>query len=203
MDVCDIVFCSSNDEARAIIWAAIIGLAGGLLALVGAIVVGLRQSKILEQQTHIQRTQANLAESALDLEHLKVRSDLFDRRFSVYQAVRNWLIWTEENERPPGAKDTLEGHFYEEFQRARDLSRFVFPPHVHREIEAMRVMGNRMAGLVFKMKDDFTDGALVEVHLGLLKEVRAHISSLGRLFGEDMNLTVLQDKVEKAAKGQA
>lgn len=190
MDVCDIVFCSNSDEARAVIWAAIIGLFGGFLALAGAVIVGLRQTAILAHQTDLQ---AKIASASLEVEQLKLRTDLFDRRFAVYEATRNWLLFTESNERPPGLKHWKEGQLYRDFQAARDVARFVFPRNVFDTLEAIRLLGNDLASVIHRMDKDDEVGPALEEHLRLMTDVRCHIDQMRDLFGAEMNLSSLRE----------
>lgn len=190
MDICDIVFCSNSDEARAVIWAAILGLFGGFLALGGAVVVGLRQTAILAHQTDLQ---AKIASASLEVEQLKLRTDLFDRRFAVYEATRNWLLFTEGNERPPGLKRGEEGKLYRDFQAARDVARFVFPRNVFDTLEAIRLVGNDLAFVIDRMDKEDEVGPAVEEHLRLIEEVRRHINQMRDLFGAEMNLSSLRE----------
>jgi hypothetical protein len=65
-------------------WEAFATLATGIGAVVAAIVVGLRQAGISDRQSRILERQVGLDE-------LKLRSDLFDRRFAVYEATRKFV----------------------------------------------------------------------------------------------------------------
>lgn len=125
--LCDVIWYHTTDEGAAMVWAAIIALIPAVGAIYAAYRVGMRQGDILVHQADLQ---ANIASAMLEVEQLKLRSDLFDRRFAVYEATRNWLLFTADNERPPGLKEGKEGQLYRDFQAGRDVARFVFPRNV-------------------------------------------------------------------------
>ncbi len=65
-------------EWSAFSWEAFATLTTGFLAVGGAIAVGLRQTRILERQTTLQEQ--------------SVRSDIFDRRYKVFERVERFLL---------------------------------------------------------------------------------------------------------------
>ena len=74
---CPIDWCSFS-------WTAFATLATGFAAVGGAIYVGGKQARISRQQAQILAQQASVA-------RIKLRSDLFDRRFKVYEAIKVYL----------------------------------------------------------------------------------------------------------------
>ena len=78
--LCGVIYCSFEPDGIATLWAALIGLFGGLLALFGAAAVGLRQVEILDRQNIAQE---KLADEAAKMERLKFNSELFDRRLAI------------------------------------------------------------------------------------------------------------------------
>lgn len=69
-------------------WEAFATLATGLAAVVAAYLIGRRQSAILVRQTDLQ---AQIAREAQAIERLKIKTDLFTHRMTVYEDVRVWL----------------------------------------------------------------------------------------------------------------
>lgn len=110
--------------------------AAGFSAVLAAGVVGWRQMAIQGEQARIQRDQTRIQKQALDLEHLKVRAELFDRRMVVYEATREWLDFIAIHGRTPLSLDmdqiesaeqrTHEVGISSRFLAARDQSRFLF-----------------------------------------------------------------------------
>lgn len=88
--MCNLINCFAQDTAYAAIIAALIGLIGALAAVTGAIFVGLRQTSIIERQNEAQRS---LAAEAHSMEQLRFRSDLFDRRMTIYDGAREYLAF--------------------------------------------------------------------------------------------------------------
>lgn len=86
--MCNLINCFGTSEAYATIIAALIGLIGGIAAVIGAIVVAGKQSKILENQTTAQTAADDRAHA---MEELRFRSDLFDRRMTIYDGAREYL----------------------------------------------------------------------------------------------------------------
>lgn len=65
-------------------WQAWATLATGIMAVIGAVIVGLRQVKISERQTAILDRQAGIEEA-------KLRADLFERRMETYEVTVDFL----------------------------------------------------------------------------------------------------------------
>lgn len=120
--------------------------AATFVAVVGASVVGWRQVGIARQQANIQAEQAAIDARLASIEELKLRSEQFDRRMSVYHAADAWMSWimtrgtipgkesralravniTRKNPIPiPGTEER------EDYIRAMNLSRFIFRPAVY------------------------------------------------------------------------
>ena len=96
-------------------WQAIATFVTGLLAVGGAVLVGKRQTKILEKQT--------------DIQELSVRSDLFDRRFENYETVRDFLMSAMSLTGEPNPASLNK------FFAAQREARFLFGSEVHDELQ--------------------------------------------------------------------
>lgn len=140
--ICETIICEFKQDGAAMIIAAMIGLIGGVLALSGAVWVGLRQAAILREQTELQKGQAKLASRGLELEELKLRTDLFDRRFEVYDAVRAFVSHILTTGTPPAfesvydhpEEEGIERKVQADFLQAIDRSQFLFRPGVKQRL---------------------------------------------------------------------
>ena len=192
MDICDIVFCSENDEARAIMWAALIGVAGALAALIAAFIVGRRQIEIVGRQVEI-------ADQALRLEALKVRVEVFDKRVSVYERTRSFLEFWSMHDRIAGYAKERGGKVpVEEMRVRRDFilamheSQFLFRPSVHERLRDMFAVAKKLHQSQRKMELPLGSPGREEAFENFeklsekLQEVQVN---LPRLFGDEMNLS--------------
>lgn len=96
----------------------------GALAVGAAVLVGLRQAKIMAEQTAIANRQ-------VELEVLKLRSDLFDRRVQVYESAHRWLGTILQTAAAP------EGDMRREYGRAMDRAKFLFRPQVYARMKEL------------------------------------------------------------------
>lgn len=142
--ICGAFICGFGEEASAAIYAAFIGLLGGILALIGAIIVGFRQVAIQREQTHIQRRQVDLTTQAIGLEATKIRADLFDRRYEIYDATRRFIAFIISHNAVPGWNLDIEGVDPKDsqeielgFRQAIDRSRLLFKPDVTQRLHGI------------------------------------------------------------------
>jgi hypothetical protein len=63
--MCEVLWCHTTAEGAAMVWAALIGLFGAAGAIVGAVIVGLKQSEILAKQAAIAERVAGIASTRL------------------------------------------------------------------------------------------------------------------------------------------
>jgi hypothetical protein len=115
-------------------WEAFATLTTGVLAVAAAIVVGLRQLSILAAQAR--------------LEELKLRSDLYDRRYEVFQAARNWIGFVFRTGRAPDIQDEE----FADFMLGIQAARFLFSKKVVDELTSWHEMGARMRLLTTQNK---------------------------------------------------
>ncbi|TAJ65187.1 hypothetical protein [Brevundimonas sp.] len=127
----------------------------GAGAVIGAVVVGLRQASISERQATISERQAEIQEHLGNIEALKVRADLFERRQVIYRATNDWLSYAYAYGRvarpyASAAEIEVEELTDEEktiakgFQIAVHDSRFLFRPAVHDGLRGLRAMGTAL-----------------------------------------------------------
>jgi hypothetical protein len=128
--MCDVIWCHTTAEGAAMVWAAFIGFAGGLAALVGALIVGSRQIGIQERQTKV-------VEATLGLEELTVKAQLFEKRLAVYDAARAFVREIVVSNHVPGwgsSNETRQVKLDADFREAMDRSRFLFRPSVSKNL---------------------------------------------------------------------
>lgn len=102
-------------------------------AVVGAVVVGNRQGKILAAQT-------NIAASMLELEELKLRSELYEKRIEVFSAIREILSFVVMTGKVPGMDRSDENgplalDTFQNFQKAVSSAQFLFNEKTCSEID--------------------------------------------------------------------
>lgn len=163
--ICDVFWCHTTAEGAAAVWAACIGLLGGVLALIGAIMIGRRQMMILGEQTAIQAR-------AMGIEDLKVRADLFDRRMDVYETVEAYVRAIQMRGQPPSSTLVDNGTDREEdlalsgaFHEAMNRSRFLFGDEVRQRI----------------WDDIWRKASMLESHLIALEEAEGDVDHASRI----------------------
>lgn len=193
MDVCDIVFCSTNDEARAIIWAAIIGLAGGVLALTGAVMVGLRQTAIMHRQTDLQRA---IADRAAEIEESKIRVELFSKRFVIFEATQKFVEHVHKTGWLPGKTPHLSQDWNNRdaaitlaFFEAIETSKILFRDGVHDDLQTI---ADAAESLDLHMGKAEEDGPSSEGHRAAAHDIKVRFAwlryNLTELFDPDLQL---------------
>jgi F0F1-type ATP synthase membrane subunit c/vacuolar-type H+-ATPase subunit K len=98
-------------------WEAFSTLSAGVAAVLGAIVVGIKQAKISSQQTEILKRQ-------IQLEELSFRASLFERRMKIYESTSEFLLSIIRNASPPDGDREIS------FLRAQRDTEFLFAPNV-------------------------------------------------------------------------
>lgn len=183
--MCDVIWCHTTAEGAAIIWTALIGLVGAAGAIIGAVVVGLRQSAILSKQ-------ADIAERVASIEELKLKRELFDARFAVYLATREWLRFIISEARPPRkGPNAVDGEeaIIDEFVSEWDRSRFLFRPSVHRDLRALLTLSHRLhyhQQRINAPNDNDVDH--VEHERQILLELYAAGEKVSDIFGDELLL---------------
>lgn len=117
-----------GDGVGGFAWDTLATLFRGVAAVVAAGIIGWRQSIIMAEQTAIARGQ-------VDLEQMKLRADLFDRRMAVFQATYRWLGDFWGNGRQP------TGEVEREFVWATDTAKLLFRPAIAEQMRVWYLMG--------------------------------------------------------------
>jgi hypothetical protein len=143
-------------------WEALATAITGALAVAGAVWIGRKQVQISDKQTEIQAALAKIEEE-------KLRAELFDKRFAVYDATARFIGETLARGRFP-QDDTRR-----EFELALDRSKFLFPPSVKRELVELH---NKAIAL----------DAAVDGRAGLQIYFSERLETLADLFGDELRL---------------
>lgn len=92
-------FWDPNSLHYVIDWSAWATLVVGIAAVVGAVVIGLRQANIAERQAtisnrqaHIMERQTAIAAQQAETEQTRLRAELYDRRVVIYAGIERYLI---------------------------------------------------------------------------------------------------------------
>lgn len=129
-------------------WEAISTLIAGLSAVVGAIYIGKRQLEIssgqnliLTRQADIASRQTDILSKQVDLENLKLRNDIFEKRFRVFSAAHDYLFHAYNGEDMTGHPAAIA------FKEARDQAQFLFDQQVIDALEEFHNHGWQYWGL--------------------------------------------------------
>lgn len=167
-------------------WEAFATLATGILAVGAAIYVGRRQVAISDRQSRILERQTNL-------DALRYRSELFERRFEVYEATARFLggIMTHADE--------PERDVQMRFLAAVDASRFLFAPQVATELREIWKESCAFFATKSIMKANYSrtgsygDG-MPDKEFQQITGLNTRLESLGDIFGDELRLSEVATK---------
>ncbi len=151
----------------ALSWDAVATIVTGVLAVGAAVFVGLRQLRLMSEQTAIAARQ-------VDLETLKLRSELFDRRMKVYDTTVKWLRHFWANGHAPA--DALR----EDYIWAIETAKFLFRPAVAQQMTHWLRQASQHDRLLW--------GADPASSMPLAQELNDVAKTVNALFGEEMRL---------------
>lgn len=154
-------------------WQSFATLTAGVVAVAGAVVVGLRQTEVLRKQTEIAE--------------LTLRHDLFEKRYAVFAAAREFLgaiLQTAARVEPP---------VDQAFLRAIGESQFLFRPSVHGDLRAIWERYSAFVVLkaemdsVYRREGHYGDGNPQREN-EMLTALIADLNALPDLFGDELKL---------------
>lgn len=166
-------------------WEAFATILTGVLAVVAALIVGVRQGGITSRQTDILESQSKLAE-------LSLRHDLFERRYGVYVDVRDFLTYiVQQADYPHRDAEHPERDLETKFFQAIGLSRFYFGSGV---TERLRAIQSKCASYAIvrraiedpSNRDHYAANAIRENDL--FEEIYELLKGLPDLFGDALRL---------------
>ncbi len=178
--------CDIDWPAVGSVGQAIATLLTGFAAVAGAVIVARKQAVIAERQTKILAEQARI-------EAMKLRHELFDRRVKIYDACREFILWT--------MGDMLRGeaNLWAEIGAARRDARFLFPPSVERAInefigKATEVLETTYAmNKEYENKKEFRQEDIDRRHAAVLW-LGEQLHNLDEMFGDELKLWKLGEK---------
>lgn len=200
--MCDFIWCHTTAEGAAMIWAALIGVAIGFATVFAAYRVGLRQAVIMSDQTKILKRQVEIAEHALDLELRKVNVDLFDKRFEVYEATREFLSFMLTHGNGPGLNLAVEGSTADDqlklqgdFFAAIDKSRFLFGSSVTKGLEEILSWADTLHFETWADRkpregesDEQRKNRNINAYVAFRKKMSDRLANLAYVFGDELRL---------------
>lgn len=110
-------------------WEAFATLTGGILAVVAALAVGIRQTQISRDQTTILARQVHLAE-------LEQKIALYDKRMEIFHSANDFLVEVlhHTGSPPPETRN--------DYLKCLNLSRFLFSPALFNKLnEIWHIVG--------------------------------------------------------------
>lgn len=151
--MCGVAWCNFS-------WEAFATLFTGIIAVAGVVWVSSRQSKIMQTQ--------------IELERLKLKAELFDRRLAVYVTTVEWFNEFFREGRTPNPTSTRA------LVEAERRAKFLFRPLVSEKMDEW-----------YKLGVDHETHRAMEEHAqagDVLKRLFREHASLNDVFGPDMNL---------------
>jgi hypothetical protein len=162
-------------------WEAFATLLTGVSAVGGAVWVGLKQTAISHRQTEILARQARI-------EELGLRSELFERRFAVYEATRRFLSEIVAND----GRCSIETE--QAFEIALNESNFLFCDDVQARLKTMWKTANAFFRSKIAMKNAYDRTGsypqdVAEREHAQLTEISEAALDLPKLFGDELSLS--------------
>ncbi|MFY7838179.1 MAG: hypothetical protein ACOVQ0_18060 [Novosphingobium sp.] len=121
-------------------WPSFATLTSGLAAVIGAVVVGLKQVGIARRQADITDKQADILDRQVKLEAAKLRADLFQRRLATFEATADFVFHITalpEQDEKAAARISL-------FAEKMRESQFLFEdPAVYKRLREIFERGNK------------------------------------------------------------
>ena len=162
----------------------------GLFAVSGAIYVGIKQAGIAKAQTEIAGRQTAILHRQAELEEVKLRADIFDRRFKVYEAAADAIMGVILID-----DVTVNTKRRRRFGIATNQSQFLFRSGITEALKEIEVklndLGQVRSSLAQAKNSDvefdmnFLNGQEGE----LIHWLAGRVNSLPDLFGDELKLT--------------
>jgi hypothetical protein len=172
-------------------WDAIATGLAGTLAVVGAFWVGLIQVRIASRQADIAQKQAELQANLIAVDAGRLKSELFDRRYEVFEATQRFLAdLVASGKYPIPAVDI-------EFVAAVNKSKFLFSVSVNHALfdllASARVYKDEAARSLME-QDPVQREQLLAAATRRLSTLRLTLDTLGMVFGDELRLGALDIK---------
>jgi hypothetical protein len=161
-------------------WEAFATLATGALAVGAAVLVGLRQAKISDQQRIILAQQ-------VELDAFRLRHELFERRFAIYEDTQRYISSIFKDGDAPS--DRIQNAYLGTVDKAK----FLFKPSVCGDLDEIWKKSQRL----FQLKRQFAHAVHgdEEAHqkaaaeeAELLNWLFSRLAKLSEIFGDEIKL---------------
>lgn len=180
-----------STEAQATLWSAAATFVTGLFAVVGAVVVGLRQADIQSRQVDITKRQTKILERQTMLAELSLRKSVFDERFAVYRATYDLLL--EACVHGFGGKRVGQTPVEQAFMTGKDQAKFLFRPSVSlalQEIWSKLVRGSVLEIQIANADEGAEDLAALQAEYAEVDSwIKERLNDLTDLFGSELSLS--------------
>lgn len=162
-------------------WEAFATLLTGVLAVGAAVYIGRRQVAISDRQGRI-------LEKQVGLDALKHRSDLFERRFEIYEASARFLGAIVTHAAEPDREIEMR------FLSAMNASKFLFAPNVAADLkeiwkESCAFFATKSVMRANYDKTGSYGEGMPAKELQQITSLNARLESLSELFGEELRLS--------------
>lgn len=172
--------CASPIVWTAFTWEAFATLATGVLAVGAAFYVGHRQTTISDQQRKILAKQ-------VDLDAFRLRNELFEKRFALYEETRKYLSAIVRDAAPP------PGEHQNSYLGTVDKAKFLFRPSVHTDLNEIWMKSQRFFYLKRQYDRAVAGGRLIDQggideEADLLNWLFERLGMLTEIFGDEIKL---------------
>ncbi|MBU6268299.1 MAG: hypothetical protein KGN34_12210 [Sphingomonadales bacterium] len=162
-------------------WQNFCTLAAGGMAVASALYVGLRQAKIAENQLKILSKQTNTT-------LLGVKIELFERRYRIFDDVRELLLQTVQHACEP------DSEVVRKFIVSMHESQFHFKPHVRAFLgeiwdDCCKYFAARNEMTVNYARSGEYGADLIKISSDLFLKIARYLEDLPNIFGDELRLT--------------
>jgi hypothetical protein len=166
-------------------WGALATFSAGLMAVGGAVWVGRKQVAVAARQAEILDRQAKLAE-------LTLRHELFDRRWKVFEATRNFIAGVINDDGVP-SDAVLRAFFVAQIE-----AQYLFPNGVYQALREIsdRALENSAVKTTMQalyQKEGHYGNDNVEKFHATMQWLNDRLHHLSDIFGADLNMAQLTD----------
>lgn len=91
-------FWNPNSLHYVIDWSAWATFVVGIAAVIGAFIIGLRQVGIAARQAETMERQTLIADKIANIERIKLRTELYDRRVMIFTTIDNYIDISSDND---------------------------------------------------------------------------------------------------------
>lgn len=177
-------------EAQATLLGAAATFVTGVLAVGGAIYVGLRQADIQAKQASVAERQTKILDRQTALAELTLRNDLFEKRYAVYSATNDLLVRATRDGGWIDHGDPIENRFL----IAKDKAKFLFRPSVTADLQEIwktvcqGTAVHKTMTAIYDREGHYGEGNSDRM-LEILNWLYERLTSLSDIFGRELRLS--------------